>query len=399
MSHFRIFDPRNGSCYLIGSVRGVFRSLFYRFIGLFLLPIFVCATEPTIQKENARSFCIETFELLSKKFQQMDLSQAVGHRGLLANDVRLPLSPEAQMAAFANGINYLGVRIKIVASKAAAFEHDAAIANPLLKSFYVIGDPDLKNLSPEIFSRLSKKGIFWIDEKILKWVSDEDVKNLFQIKKLEVSEFSNDDTSRPPWKGLYLPGWLSPIQQGITDYEDLVSTSLRKRARSLLRDGYTVTFNKAFEQSLKEIAKAKRPSGGASRYDEEYIAQLKSLFDLGLAWSAEVWSPSHQLVSAEVGYRVGNIFKADSVFGEYAKMASLALVDRLHDSGVNFSISGQVTKYSRRMHAKYVSRDEFLSRLESNRQIKTQVDLNAPWIWQEEKNLKKFRRPGDKRVF
>jgi leucyl/phenylalanyl-tRNA--protein transferase len=144
--------------------------------------------------------------------------------------------------------------------------------------------------------------------------------------------------------------WTSPPKRGILPLGLLRPSKTDFLAMErLLREGYAVTFNKAFREVMIGCAEASRLQWNmeSNSYDEEestwikpvFIDQYTALHELGIAHSVEVWSPEGQLVGGVYGLLVDGVFSGESMFHtrpNVAKLAFMRLNERLYDLGFMF---------------------------------------------------------------
>lgn len=347
---------------------------------------------------SAGTLCPEKVAQFRNYFKSLDLHQGLGYRGLLSTEPKL--SPESRIAGFAEGLNYWGARILVANSIEAARTRDQKERNPLLKAFFLIGeDTNLESLSQEQrkleFAQLIQKGIYWFENDELQHLNASQA-SLFSPELVDPTEFEKVDGK--PEFGFILKGWFFTKLRGVIRYSEVEKSStyknkIRRASRSYLRRGFRVTFNQAFNPSLEKVANQIRQDGGSTRYSESYKAMLRGLFEAGYAYSIEVWSPDHRLLAGNVGLRFGNLFKGDSVFYEVnegeshvelARMAVNALIDRLHDHGVDVIDIGMVTGFTQYMKGEYIPGTQFLEILRDLQSTNRNIDFNSPWTWKEE---------------
>ncbi|MCX7800569.1 MAG: leucyl/phenylalanyl-tRNA--protein transferase [Fimbriimonadales bacterium] len=119
----------------------------------------------------------------------------------------------------------------------------------------------------------------------------------------------------PEDRALFFPGTLH------------VSRSLARRIR---KGGFTITFDRAFDQVLR---------GCADREDtwlhEPLVSATKEAFRQGWAHSCEVWAEG-RLVAGIYGLGIGRVFSAESMFRretDMSKVALTALVEKCFEIG------------------------------------------------------------------
>lgn len=122
--------------------------------------------------------------------------------------------------------------------------------------------------------------------------------------------------------------WFSPDPRGIVPIDGLrVSRSLQRSCRR-----FRVTTDIAFDAVVAACADPDRPGAWIN---DEYRRVYRALHARGTAHSIEVWS-GERLVGGLVGVEQGGLFCGETMFHretDASKVALVALVRRLHDSG------------------------------------------------------------------
>ena len=152
--------------------------------------------------------------------------------------------------------------------------------------------------------------------------------------------------------------WVDPRQRGILPLDGFhISRSLK---RSILSDGYSVTFDKAFAEVVQSCADR----------DETWIsgrieALYGSLFAQGHAHSAEVWRDG-ELIGGVYGVSIGAAFFGESMFSrarDASKIALAYLVDRLNIGGYRLFDTQFLTDHLASLGAVEISRDDYHDKL------------------------------------
>ncbi len=116
--------------------------------------------------------------------------------------------------------------------------------------------------------------------------------------------------------------WWTPNPRMVLFLDAIkISRSLKK---SLKRDDYTVTFDKAFEQVIYACAKPRADDMGTWITQEMANAYLR-MFRLGHAHSVEVWH-NNELVGGLYGISIGQVFFGESMFSRKTDASKIALV-------------------------------------------------------------------------
>jgi Leu/Phe-tRNA-protein transferase len=361
---------------------------------------------------------------------QFDLIQGIGARGFLGSYPEVTI--ENMEAAAAQGVMFWGHSIGVQKSVMAAANHDATFKG-LSKILYFVSDVDVSDLKDESdeamvqarFSQVfAKADLIYFDEvggqQVVKSIPKEIARRLIHPKK--IGWFSKDDRGPRFSQG----GWVFPKIRGILTYDAVFKSgsgtikNILKLARSIETKGYTITFNGDFQQSLDKARDQVRieqmpegklkaiPDGSRYRKAEDYqLAQ--ALYKKGNAVSVEVRDSSGRLVAGVLGQFNGNVWAFETIFYDfttrdgsriltskeleempdareakslidYAKVAVLAGLLRIHDHGIDVSDAGMVTKFTAGLKGFYVPAEEFLKltgELKNRPQIN--VDLTTPF--------------------
>lgn len=196
------------------------------------------------------------------------------------------------------------------------------------------------------------------------------------------------------------PGWVFPEVRGVLPIEKSLSGStyknLRNQARKLQTEGHRFVFNEDFIASLNMTRDQDRrgSSPEESRYKIPAVYN-KSLefYKEGKAFSVEIRDKNNKLKGGLLCFRYGNLVTIDTVFYDrknpadlesrpdisYAKVAVLALMDRLKAVGITFIDMGMVTSYSDTLKAFYMESDEFLALVAKTPKGYIEIDVTGEW--------------------
>ncbi len=170
--------------------------------------------------------------------------------------------------------------------------------------------------------------------------------------------------------------WWSPDPRLIILPKEIyVSKSLRKTLR---RDPFTITFDRAFEQVITACAQPRREEDNGTWLVPEMIEAYIELHRMGVAHSVETWH-GDELVGGLYGLSLGRSFFGESMFSSMADASKVALVTlarhlEAHDYDM---IDCQVTSpHLLRMGAREIPRQSFLDMLERSIHRET-----APHVW------------------
>jgi leucyl/phenylalanyl-tRNA---protein transferase len=174
-----------------------------------------------------------------------------------------------------------------------------------------------------------------------------------------------------PWphKG-YPMLWFSPIDRGVLFFDDLhISRSLHKW---LKKTQFKISFDKCFDEVMKNCATVKRSDQGDTWVTPQMMAAYGKLHRKGLAHSVECWSEG-KLVGGLYGVNVAGVFSAESMFfyeSGASKYCLLALIHRLHGKGHMWVDTQMVSSVVEAFGGKYIPREEYLKLLETTQKKK-----------------------------
>lgn len=158
--------------------------------------------------------------------------------------------------------------------------------------------------------------------------------------------------------------WFSPPERGVLDFEDLhISRSLKKM---MGRVDWTLSFNQCFESVIQACAAQERPGQDGTWILSPMVEAYINLHRAGYAHSIEVWQGS-DLIGGLYGVYIGGVFSGESMFYKQpnaSKFAFISFVDFLKSKGLTWLDMQMVTPSLKAFGGKYISREEFLRRLE-----------------------------------
>lgn len=157
--------------------------------------------------------------------------------------------------------------------------------------------------------------------------------------------------------------WFSPDPRGILDFRELhIPRSFDKFLR---KTKYTVTFNKAFHEVIKKCATIDRKNQPSTWITPEIISGYNNLFLHDKAYSVEVWN-EEKLIGGLYGVVMGNFISGESMFSletNASKLALFTLIQHLQKKEITWLDTQMVTSVVENFGGKYISRQEFMSRL------------------------------------
>lgn len=180
-----------------------------------------------------------------------------------------------------------------------------------------------------------------------------------------------------PWPvSIDLPlAWFSPHPRGVLDISEMhVSKSF---AKFLKKNTFQVTFNQAFDEVITQCARMYRKNQPSTWITPDIIHGYEKLFKRELAYSVEVWDEK-ELVGGLYGVCMGDFVSGESMFSKVdnsSKYALYALLLRLKDKGIDFLDTQMVTSVVEGFGGKYISRPEFLARIEQKNWTRTRDQI------------------------
>jgi leucyl/phenylalanyl-tRNA--protein transferase len=185
-----------------------------------------------------------------------------------------------------------------------------------------------------------------------------------------------------PWPQGNLPTlWCSPERRGVLDFSEFhVARSLRKAAR---QNEFTFTFNRAFRDVIEGCAGVQRPGQAGTWITKKMLRAYLDFYSAGYAHSLEVWL-DEALVGGLYGVFVAGVFCGESMFFRIpnaSKLALVHLVDFLRGAGLTWMDIQMVTPVLESFGGKYISREEYLGRLESAKAAPAVIGFPAAIAW------------------
>jgi leucyl/phenylalanyl-tRNA--protein transferase len=183
-----------------------------------------------------------------------------------------------------------------------------------------------------------------------------------------------------PWPQEGYPTlWFCPLERGVIDFSEFhVSRSLAKFQRQ--HEGeFKFSFNTAFSEVIQQCAESPRPGQDGTWINENILEGYQNFHRAGYAHSFEVWR-GDDLVGGIYGVYVAGVFSGESMFflePNASKVALVRLVDFLRSAGLNWMDIQMVTPALEQMGGKYISRMEFLARLEREKFRARQIEFKT----------------------
>lgn len=171
-----------------------------------------------------------------------------------------------------------------------------------------------------------------------------------------------------PWPHEDLPTlWYCPEQRGVLDFKEFkIPRSLQK---TLKKTNFTFTFNKVFGQVLENCAFVARPHQRGTWITKKLMKAYQEFHEAGYAHSIEVWD-GPELAGGLYGVYVAGVFCGESMFFKKtgaSKFALVKIVEFLKSKGLDWMDIQMVTPLMEQFGGKYISRNEYLRRLERSK--------------------------------
>lgn len=157
--------------------------------------------------------------------------------------------------------------------------------------------------------------------------------------------------------------WWSPDPRCI--FEPGAMRVSRSLARTVRRNSFRVSCNKAFEQVIENCANLRIEDGTGTWINPDLHRAFLELHRLGYAHSVECWQ-GDELVGGLYGLCLGRCFFGESMFHserDASKVALLYLVNRAKELGFELIDCQLSNDHLLSLGAKLIARDDFLNRL------------------------------------
>ncbi len=158
--------------------------------------------------------------------------------------------------------------------------------------------------------------------------------------------------------------WWSPNPRAIFD---LQTFRLSRRMQRLYKTGkFTFSLDRCFTRVMEGCA-ASAPGRESTWISKEFIRAYTRLHELGHAHSAEVWQDG-TLAGGVYGVAIGGFFAGESMFHTITNASTLGLnflISHLRNRGFELFDSQVISSHTARLGAVEISREEYLSRLQS----------------------------------
>lgn len=166
-----------------------------------------------------------------------------------------------------------------------------------------------------------------------------------------------------PWYSEETPIlWYSPHDRFVlSPYKVKLSKSMRQ----VLKSGrFEITFDKAFEEVIKQCAQVSRKGQPGTWLTIEMQAAYTELHKLGHAHSVETWE-NGELVGGLYGVEVNNVFCGESMFSKASNASKAALIWLCRNKNYQLIDCQVQTEHLESMGAEFISREEYMRFLKS----------------------------------
>lgn len=172
--------------------------------------------------------------------------------------------------------------------------------------------------------------------------------------------------------------WFCPEPRGVLDFDRLhVPRSLAKLRKKNI---YRFTFNQAFSRVIQACASQPRPGQEGTWIIPELIPAYIRFHEAGYAHSIECWR-DNTLVGGLYGVYVDGVFSGESMFyhePNTSKLCLLTMAETLKAQGLTWMDTQMVTPVTESLGGRYLTRSEFLDRLDevhAKKHLPTQLIL------------------------
>ena len=163
-----------------------------------------------------------------------------------------------------------------------------------------------------------------------------------------------------PWFEIEQPIlWWSPDPRFVL-YPNKLKIS-KSMHQFLKKTSLKVTFNKAFDEVIRNCSKIKREGQEGTWITKNMISAYTKLHHLGFAKSVEVWE-DEKLVGGLYGIDLGNnVFCGESMFSKSSNSSKLAFIKLIENNNYKLIDCQVYTDHLKSLGAEEISRDSFLN--------------------------------------
>jgi len=169
--------------------------------------------------------------------------------------------------------------------------------------------------------------------------------------------------------------WFCPEPRGILDFSDLHIPKSLQRVRN--KGAYHFTFNKAFARVVQACADQPRPGQDGTWIIPELVPAYVRFHEAGYAHSIECWR-DQELVGGLYGVFVDGVFSGESMFYREPNTSKLCVIEMalaLKAQGLAWMDIQMVTPVTASLGGRYLTRNEFLDRLDTVHATNPQAKL------------------------
>lgn len=168
-----------------------------------------------------------------------------------------------------------------------------------------------------------------------------------------------------PWPQEGLPTlWFCPAKRGILEFSDVhLSRSFKKFLNTTT---WRVTWNQQFAAVIRQCAQSPRPGQDGTWITPGIERAYEEFHKAGFAHSLECWE-GEELVGGLYGTFIAGVFSGESMFylkPNASKLCLWHLIEELRRHDLKWMDTQMVTPHLKAWGGKYVTRKEFLMRLE-----------------------------------
>lgn len=157
--------------------------------------------------------------------------------------------------------------------------------------------------------------------------------------------------------------WFSPLKRGVLEFSDFKLS--RSTYKAFRKKNFELKINYDFPAFIRRCADVKKQTEKDTWITEDLMETYAQLQEQGWVYSFETHLDG-ELVGGVYGVKVNQYFSAESMFytvSEASKFALLGMVQTLSQEGMSWIDTQMVTPFTKQLGAKYISRNQFLSRL------------------------------------
>ncbi len=159
--------------------------------------------------------------------------------------------------------------------------------------------------------------------------------------------------------------WFCPDERGVIDVAEVHMPKSFQKWLKKHRSEFTVTTNQKFSEVIKLCRTAVRKGQQGTWIDDEVEVNYNLLHRAGHAYSLEIWR-ENKLVGGIYGVQSQRYYSCESMFhleSNTSKLALYELINFIKSNGHSWLDIQMVTDVSGSFGGKYISKNEFLSRI------------------------------------